>query len=296
MENNNDNLVGMDRAAEAASSERQGRGHKRKAPEEDPRMQLTDEEHQWALAIKQALQEDDEVLACAICDMEIAAYAIVDHGNIERAVERATCLQAFRMTYNINDNVEEAMSILRRSEEHHPGCMLSIDKCPNDDGKGGHLMVVDMAQFNPQSTLEAGPQGFRILLGGFYYMILSMQSDYGFRQVIECDGVGRHNISLKIESCKYRELLSFFPMLRKEIKVLRLPSVIAFLISFLRPSMEKSMADSYAYGHQALDIEYPERIDHYYLQPTAQRALEASMERIHGMLTRRHENEQVFRL
>lgn len=286
-----------------ASLDAEERSRKRKADEEeDPsRMALTEAELQWALTIKQAIEEDEEILARAITDMEIASFAIVDQGDIERSVERAMCMQAFRMQHNINDNVEEAMRILRESEQDHPHCMLSIDECPNDDGKGGHLMVADLAKFNPKTVLEKGPKGFRVLLGGFYYMILATQPDLasvrdGFRQIIECDGVGWSNISVRVESTKWHEFLSFAPFLRKEVKILRQPSVLACLHSFLRPIMKKPQSDKYLFGLSEIDIEYPERIDNFYLQPSPEAAVDANMERIRKFLTRRYKNERSFRL
>ncbi|CAB9520671.1 expressed unknown protein [Seminavis robusta] len=288
---------------EDTANDTESRGRKRKASDEggpNPRMQLTDQEREWALAIKQAMAEEEEILESAISDMEIAAFAIVDRDDIERSLERAICMQAFRMMYNINDNVDEAIDILRKNNIHHPGCILSIDECPNDDGNGAHVMVADMAKFNPQSVMD-DPKGYRILLGGFYYQILATQPDIqsirdGFRQVIECDGVSWSNISFQLESKKWHELLCFVPMLRKEIKVLRQPSVLACLHSFLRPVMKKSMSDKYTYGLAELDIEYPERIDNFYLQPTPEAALEGMLDRIRRFLTVRYKNERSFRL
>jgi len=168
------------------------------AVEDDPRMQLTPQERAWALSIKQAFQEDDEILARAICDMEIVQYALVDQGNVEKAHQKAMCMQAFRMAYNINETTKEALVVFRHVHAMNPGHLLSIDTCPNEDGKGAHALVIDFAKHFPSRYLEH-PKEFRYYLACWHYASKCMQPDFqsirdGYRHIIECDGVSRYNI------------------------------------------------------------------------------------------------------
>jgi hypothetical protein len=277
-----------------------GKSRKRKAPEADPNMVLSEEERQWALAIRSALDEDDEICSRAISDMEVATLAIIDKDIIERSIERAHCLQAFRMQYNINDTLEEALEIIRTNEIFHPGRVLSIDECPNNDGMGSHVIVADLAKFNPEAVLEHR-NGFRIHLGGIYYFLKCLQPDFqsvreGYRQILECEGIKLKNISFNIEQRNYDDLISFYPALRKQVKVLRPPSVVVVLSSFLQSLLPRTGTQQFLHGWKELEEEFPERLDRFYLQPTPEEANDDKMRRVEALLERRFKNENTFRL
>lgn len=276
----------------------QGSTRKRKKPEVDPTMELTPQERRWALQTKQAFRDDEEILAKVFSDMEITTFAIVDQGDIERSLERATCLQAFRMTHNIHDTAEEGLEIFERQQAICPGMMLSVEECPNEDGRGSHVAVIDLARYFPLRFLET-PRDFRCSIGSIYYQILCTQPDLksareGFRQVFEMDGVGWQNMSFKHEMKAVDELLASLPYRRKQVKCLRMPSIALVVLSMLRPFMPREEYDAFCFGTEELQMEFPERIDHFYLQPTPEAAFEQFQKRACKLLTRRYENQKSF--
>jgi hypothetical protein len=275
-------------------------GRKRCKPEVDPAMELTMEELQWALQLKEAFQQDDDILACTFSDMQIAMYAIVDCGDIAKSLEKGRRMQAFRMQYNINDKMTEAIDMFRRYQEICPDMLLSIEECPNDDGKGSFAMIVDMAKYFPLGFLQH-PKDFRFLVGSIYYWIKCIQPDLksvrdGYRQVFECDGAGWQNTAFKVELKLLDELLSSLPHRRRQVKVLRVPSVLLVLYSLVRPFMPKEERDIFSFGSEDLQIEFPDRIDQFYKQPTPEEAFENLMKRCQEFLQRRDDHEQTFRL
>ena len=75
------------------------------------RMQLTTQERQWALTVKEALQNDPEL--DDISDFLIAQISLlVEPGNMEEALERAQKLQYFRQEHGIVDSLQAGQRIL----------------------------------------------------------------------------------------------------------------------------------------------------------------------------------------
>jgi CRAL/TRIO domain len=277
-----------------------GNSRKRSKPEVDPLMELTMEELQWARQLKDAFKQDREILACTFSDMQIAAFAIVDRGDVERSLARGQCLQAFRMQYNINDNVTEAIEIFRRHQEICPGLTLSLDECPNDDGKGAYVWILDIAKYFPLRFLQH-PKDFRYHIGWAYYMIKCMQPDLksvrdGFRQVFECDGSGWQNFAIKVEVKLVDELLSSLPYRRGQVKCLRISPIALVFHALLRPFMPKEEHEAFSFGSEHFQTEFPDRIDQFYSQPSPEVAFETLMTRCQNFLKRRIQNEQSFRL
>jgi hypothetical protein len=277
-----------------------GNGQKRSQPDVDPSMELTKEELQWALQLKEAFKQDDEILASTFSDMQIAILAIVDRGDVARSLERAQCLQAFRMQYNINDNVTEAIEIFRRHNQICPEMTLSLDECPNEDGKGSYVWAIDIAKYFPLRYLQH-PKDFHYHIGWAYYFIKCTQPDFksvreGFRQVFEVDGATWQNVSIKVEMKLLDELLSYLPYRRRQVKCLRISPVILVFHSLLRPFMPKEEHDAFSFGSEHFHMEFPDRIDQFYLQPSPEEAFESLMKRCQQFLNRRALNEQSFRL
>jgi len=266
----------------------------------DPTMALTAEERTWALSLKEAFQNHEDILACAITDMEIATYAIIDQGNLERSCERAICMQAFKMQYNINDTTEEGLYIFRRLHEFCPGLLLSIESCPNEDGCGSHALVMDLARYYPLRFLN-DPRDFRYNIGAIYYMKLCTQPDFqsirdGYRHLCECDGVTWENASFKVESRNIDQLLAHMPYRRRLVKCLRVPSVLLVLYSLMKPFLPKEEYDAFLFGTEDLQTEFPERIDQFYLQPNMDQAHKNMIQRCRALLTRRYYHQRAFRL
>ena len=93
-------------------------------PMDPSRMVLTPEERQWALSIKAAIVGDPEV--DNLSDFEYAQLALMDHGDVEAAVERARHMQTFKHEYGITDTLEQSRQLLPKLVKLLPGMPLSL--------------------------------------------------------------------------------------------------------------------------------------------------------------------------
>ena len=59
-------------------------------------MDITEEEHGWALAIKEALLKEDEALGKRITDFEYAHHAIIAKEKVDKAVRQHHNHRAFK--------------------------------------------------------------------------------------------------------------------------------------------------------------------------------------------------------
>ncbi|CAB9524715.1 hypothetical protein SEMRO_1573_G283401.1 [Seminavis robusta] len=115
----------------------------------DPsRTELTQEEHQWAVAVKTAIEKIPDL--DNLTDFMYAQMAIVSKGNVDDAVVRAFRLQEHKKDNKIMDTLDDALRNLPK-EAHY----LSIDY---NIQSGGYVVAFDVAKTdgamwrNPEET------------------------------------------------------------------------------------------------------------------------------------------------
>lgn len=137
----------------------------------DPgRMKLTREEHQLALAIREAIAAAPEV--DPVSDMMCAQLAMIEGENIQAAVERAEQLQAFREEYGVQDTAEDGIRSFSRLNTLFPCFHLCLSY--NHDG-GNYVMIYDMTKFDLR--LLKSDEQINAWLGGSYYSQAAMFPD-----------------------------------------------------------------------------------------------------------------------
>lgn len=193
-----------------------------------PVMRITEEERQWAITIKQAVAEDEEVQG--LSDLEYVQYAIVTRGNVQDSMRRIRGLQLFRQEYGIHDTLEQGMDMLHNLLHQQPGMLLSVDKArmnanaEDQDLHSHYLMVFDFAKINPKAMkLERDK---RDMLGAMYYIHHATQTTptamrNGILFIAECEGMSFDNISLDFVGPIWREMKNYYPVYLKEISWLR---------------------------------------------------------------------------
>jgi hypothetical protein len=102
------------------------------------RMAITDEERQWSLAIKAAIESDVEL--DNLTDYQYAQLGIIDQDHVEGAVDRARQMQLVREEYALKDTYKDGVYFVHAFMKQHPRVVLSVEYHP-DDGNYGRLCL-----------------------------------------------------------------------------------------------------------------------------------------------------------
>lgn len=98
-------------------------------PPPDVTMMITDEERNWALDLRDAVEAQGDLYM--ISDMELAQFAILTRGNTELAIQRIEGMQTFREHYKIDPiDVDLGVTCLRAMMDQQPGFLLHVDSDP----------------------------------------------------------------------------------------------------------------------------------------------------------------------
>lgn len=152
------------------------------------RMLLTSEERGFAVAIKQAVQNDAEI--DNLPDFYFAQLALLDSGNIQRALDRVRFLQAFREEYMIEDNPSKDLKAFQDYVKLQPGNMLSFEYHKRD---GNYVMVFDFCKAFFPKTFSRDDAALKTWLSALYFMFHSLSPDLqsiraGVCLLVECEG------------------------------------------------------------------------------------------------------------
>ncbi|CAB9530018.1 expressed unknown protein [Seminavis robusta] len=143
------------------------------SPQRDARMELTDQEHAFALEIKRAVMEntgcqDDVDLSSSanfLTDMEYATFAI-SSDSLAEALHRVERMQTFRDHYGIHHSVEQGLARLMGIQQQQPGFCLHIDSDPEANTA---VNVIDFGSYDPDLSLSSD-QHWQTYITGLYYM------------------------------------------------------------------------------------------------------------------------------
>jgi hypothetical protein len=275
----------------------------------DSSMAISDQELQWAIQLKHAVNESERLdLQSPISDMELAHHAIIAQGNVVEALVRIEGLDRFRREYRIDQSVEQGVSFVLNFMKQQPGYLLHIDANPHTYEA---VMVSDSAAFSDKSALEAtsnvtADEQWRICVGAIYYLHYAVLSPtlasvrQGIAATVECDGVGWHNIGSEYISRLFEEMFSYLPVRFTQIRAYNTTVVANLLFSLARPFMSPNMSRSVQLGHQIADPTNfsggPRRLSEFYLQPSLEIAQQRVLQRVQALLTVRLHNDKEFRL
>ena len=188
---------------------------------------LDENELEWAYEIKDAIIAHEQELRM-IPDYEIAQLAVVTlgHEDLHSVLERVFHLQCLRDEYRLHDTVEEGVDLLQRlCQDQQPGHILALDLSVDRDE---YIGVFDFARIKP-SAVDL-PNDWRIYLGAYYYILGAaccnlMCTREGFVTIVECDGMGYHNFSHRMQQRWAQELGMHYPVQSKESLWLNTPTV-----------------------------------------------------------------------
>lgn len=275
----------------------------------DPSMVISDQELQWALELKHAVNASGRLnLESHISDMELTHHAIVAQGNVVEAMVRIEGLDRFRREYRIDQSVEQGLYFVLKFMKQQPGYLLHLDANPQTyEG----IMVTDSAAFSDKSALEAtqtitADEQWRICVGAIYYLHYAALSPtlasvrQGISATVECDGVGWHNIGSEYISRLFEEMFSYLPVRYTQIRAYNTTVVANLLFSLAGPFMSRNMRRSVQLGHQIAEgtnvTGGPRRLSEFYLQPSLEMAQHRVIQRVQALLTVRVYHDKEFRL
>ncbi|CAB9514987.1 expressed unknown protein [Seminavis robusta] len=224
------------------------RSKKRKSRDDDEEeeglgilMVITAEERQWAETLQEALEQREDCGHITISNMELVQHAIVEEGNIEKAIERIKRMHEFRLKYQIEDTVEQGEQCIRDFMEQQPGFSLNLDQCVRHN----HFVhVIDFAKFNPRKVYL--PKDWKVFLSGIHYYLSALNPTLsavrnGVLGIMECEGMGWHNFCLDFERRLWYEHAGAYPAKFHEISWVRSPLVANVFFSLLKPIMNDAV-------------------------------------------------------
>lgn len=278
-------------------------------PMSHPCMIITSEERQWALAIKHAVDNDEDIMV--LTDFDYMQYAIVCGDDVDDALQRIRGLQVFRQEYNIGDTFEEGVHFLGALLQQQPGMLLSIDKArtsaklPDEvegeidvDAHSNFWMIFDFARINPPAMNL--PADKRNVLAALYYAHHATQPNpnyirNGILFIAECDSMTWDNISLDFLGPLWGEMKRYYPIRFKEVSWLRAATAATIMFNLCKPFMPPHIRRMVNMGceFQAFDG----RLDELFMaQSTMEEYNHMILSKASGHLQERFHNSQHFRL
>ncbi|CAB9506111.1 expressed unknown protein [Seminavis robusta] len=256
----------------------------------DPRrMQLTNEERQWALNIKQAITASPEINDMS--DFSYAQLALTDRGDLQAALERAAHMQAFREEYKILDSMEDGMRSLKTTLQVFPAAFLSFSY---SNSHGSYCFVYDMAAFDLYK-LNKQPGLFQSGMWGIYYLGHCMAPDFqsmrrGAIFLVECQGFDwKRNVDLKTIRTIWVDFLAVYPFQIQKMKYFHSGLFINLINSLKKRFLPKHIVDKMEIGCM-----FERRLSDIYLVPDIDAAAQRLLSALECSLNRRYENERSF--
>lgn len=274
------------------------------SPHLDGTMRISPQERDWALAIKQAVEDHKDLKE--LTDMEYAHYAIICEGNLRNALKRISSMQDFREAYNVDNSVEQGFEMLAALMEQHPGYVLCIDV---DSVTMEGLHVIDPGNCDPLIALsvdstKGADHNWKVLVLGSYYLFYAVQPVLttvraGNYTIADFSAVSWTILNMEFQSRLAGELLSNYPIKFSKFLAFNTGFVTNICWSVLKKIYPPAITGVLQLGCRVPlvgDQEVPLKLEETYLQPSMKTAYERLLLRAKDLLSLRRKNEEFFRL
>lgn len=254
------------------------------------RMRLYDDENDWALDIKDAIEDTPDI--DNLTDFQYAQLAIVDQDDIEMALERARKMQDFKRQYDIRDSVECGLRCMKEFVDLLPGHWLSLSSA-----EGQCVLVADVSKLTVD-RIRTSSDGLHTWLAGTYFMCHVLSSEFyamrhGFTILAENQGYDfKKNFGLDLHSKLWKELASVYPLQISKMKNYNTGLVYNMLVRMAKSFVTEEIHSRFEVGC----VCELGTLDKLYATPNQRVANERLMIRLHESLRRRYQNETDFRL
>ncbi|CAB9506455.1 expressed unknown protein [Seminavis robusta] len=257
----------------------------------DPkRMQLTEQEREWALAIREHIQSSAEL--DNVSDLTCAQLAIVVQHDVDEAIRRVWVMQELKGDLKIQDSLEEARRSFTKMLEYWPGAILSVYFSAEDET---FVVVFDNPKFRGYKTHEK----MRTTLLIVHYLCRMLNPDIeatrkGVIFFAECEGYCLHSdmMDVKLWRHVFGDFYGSYPMNFQQIKMFHTPSGINLLVALARKALPTHITSKIAVGCQFEGG----RLDKFYLTPTPEIAAMKTFNKMIEFLQLRYTNEKEFKL
>lgn len=269
-----------------------------------PAMELTSVERNWALRLREAVEQLDDLQN--LTDMEYAQYAIITQGDIPKALTKLYGFQVFREEYGVDNSVEQAIEVLAEHFRQQPGYLLHLDV---DPATNEPCVVMDNSAFYPSRTMQLARGrhhdfNWRVNLVRTYYEYYAATCSFsairqGIFLIIDCDGVGSENFNLEYATRFHMELWDQLALKFKHILCYNTTTVANVGWNLLRRLLDQNMKETLQLGCQLAEVEgapTPERLSELYLQPSLEVAQHKCLTCIAKLVRTRNRNQALFRL
>ena len=274
---------------------------------------MSGQELQWALDIKQAVQDDPDLNE--LSDYDYSVYALVTKGDLENALYRIQGLQHFREEYKIHDTVEEGMELIKAFCKQQPWVILDLAYFPisvvrnvqtaeeevgptaNQTLMDGYfILVMDYAAWNPKALKTE--EDWRIFLGGMYYICKAARSDLhsvrkGLISLVETLGMSWKNFSVDMFSRAWYHMYDYLPQQYQHIYWVH-SSVMANITHSLLKTLSKELGRKVQLGRSLGECH--SRLDTLYKVPSADQAQDKLLQTFEKYLHVGESNQGSFSL
>lgn len=262
--------------------------------EEEPSllpMELTNEELEWALALKREVMEDETLEERP--DFEYAQVTLVCMDDLDSAKYRLKALQDFREEYEISDTAVEGMELVVQFMQQQPWFVLDVHVDERHS-----VLAQDFSVLDPSKVRS--PAEWRIFLGGFYYFYQILQPNlFSIREGILCvgemHGIGWKNFDVNFMQRHFDHLLEYYPMIIKESRLIHSSAIGNILQSMLKKLRTGVRNSPIEIGCQ-LDELQGGRLEDIFKIPTEEAAQTRLIQKCAEYLTTRYNNRESYRL
>lgn len=212
-------------------------------PPLDPCMFATENEVQWARAIKKAVESNKRI--DNLSDLEYLHHAIVAKDKLKKAMGRIRRMQAYRQKLGIHGdgNFEQGWKYMMKFFDQQPGFIATI----GIDNQGRHVNVLEYKNFNPKAIKTK--DDWKVAMVAFYYLFQASQPTVaairnGVVWLADSEGMTMKNINRKIERKAAEFTNDTYPIRIKEIAVMDPPGAMHTLYDLLKVFLSRKIKSS----------------------------------------------------
>lgn len=272
---------------------------------QDRSMMVLPEERQWALEIKQAVNEAQHLEP--LSDFDCVHMAMITRGNTPEALFRVQGMQEFRREYGVDSSLRQGAEVLERTMHLMPGFLLHLDNCP-DTNEG--ILVWDASIFKPALLLSPSKEHgvdyyWKTYVVTCYYLYIICQPDLasireGLTLILDCGRVEWDNVSMDFEKRMHDELRAYYPLKWKKILAYNTATIANVGWSLYKQFMNPHMRNCLQLGCQIIcpdpTVSSPTYLYELFLQPSLEESQFNILRRAVDLLTIRAENVRSFKL
>ena len=219
-------------------------------------MEVTNEEIQWAWAIKQAARADPSIDHELISDLEYVQHAIMAKSATKTALSRLRKLQSFKARYGIvlDGSYEQGLRELKAFQQFFPDFYIGFGKVTEggeeNASTGGNFLCYDFSAYKVRRLVSE--ESYAMALRSFFYVLQACNPDIvsmrvGLLGILDVRRVGRDNLSLEQEKRVAQLLSHSYPLRIKGVVVMGANILIRLLFSFIKLLVSRKVARSYQF-------------------------------------------------